>query len=141
MARKTTNLADLYLATNAIQHIITVSYTTPDRDAILSDSLHDDEPEVLGVGAAKEPRTIDVTCSLDSADTNGQAALWTAFDAKTPIASVKFYPDGKTTGSEEWSGSAYVTGVPKRGSDGKNKVQQGTFKLVFAAKPTRGVAT
>lgn len=141
MARKTTNLADLYLATAAVQHIVSVTYTIPDRDAILSDSLHDDEPEVLGVGAAKDPRTIEVTCSLDTADTTGQAALWTAFDAKTLIASVKFYPDGKTTGSEEWSGSVFVSGVPKRGSDSKNKIQQGTFKLVFAAKPTKGVAT
>lgn len=141
MARKTTNLADLYLGTTAVQHIITTTYTIPDRDPILSDSLHDDEPEVLGIGAAKEPRSIEVTCSLDPADTTGQVALWAAFDAKTPIASVKFYADGKTTGSEEWSGSAYVTSVPKRGSDGKNKIQQGTFKLVFAAKPTKGVAT
>ena len=141
MARKTTNLADLYLGTAAVQHIITTTYTTPDRDPILSDSLHDDEPEVLGIGAAKEPRSIEVTCSLDSADTTGQGALWAAFDAKTPVASVKFYADGKTTGSEEWSGSAYVTSVPKRGTDGKNKIQQGTFKLLFAAKPTKGVAT
>jgi len=140
MARKTTNLADLYLATAAVQHIITTTFTIPEREAILSESLHDDEPEVLGIGAAKEPRSIEVTCSLDSADTTGQVALWAAFDAKTVIASVKFYPDGKTTGAEEWSGSAFVTGVPKRGSDGKNKVQQGTFKLVYAAKPTKGVA-
>jgi hypothetical protein len=141
MARKTTNLADLYFSTNAVQHIVTVTYMIPDREPIISESLHDDEPEVLGVGAATAPRTIEVTCSLDSADTTGQGAMLAAFDAKTPIAMTKFYPDGKTTGSEEWSGSVYVTGVPKRGSDSKNKIQQGMFKLVFAAKPTKGVAT
>jgi hypothetical protein len=140
MARKTTNLADLYFGANPVLHITSITYTIPDRDPILSEDLHDDEPEVVDLAAAKEPRSIEVTVSLDSTDTNGQGAMWAANAAKTTIPSVEFYPEGKITGSEKWTGSVFVSGVPKRASDQKNKLLSGTFKLLFAAKPTRGVA-
>ena len=140
MARKTVNGADLYIGTSPVLHINTITYTIPERSAVLSDELHSIEPDVIGTGGATAPRSIDVNVALDSTDTNGQVAMETAFAAGTLLAAVKFYPDGKTTGSVEWLGGAYVTGVPNQGADAKNKVQTGTYKLVYASTPAKGVA-
>jgi len=139
MARKTTNLAALYIGTAAVQHIVSCTYDTPDRPLVTSDAATDDEVEVLGVGAVSGPRTMELTVEIDSADTTGQAVLDTAFDAGTVVSSVKFYPDGRVTGADEYSGSCYVQSAPRRGSAGnENKTRKGTYKLAWASKPTKG---
>jgi hypothetical protein len=138
MARKTTNAGDLYIGTAAVQHINSITYTIPDKEAILSNPLHNTEPDVIGMGGTTTPRTIELNVDRDSVDTNGQVALETAFAAGTTVVA-KFYPDGKVTGSVEWSGNAYVTSIPSYNAE-KNTVQKGTFKLSYASTPTKGVA-
>lgn len=139
MARKTSNVADLDIGANAVQHITSIIYEVPDRPVIASDALTDGEVEVLDVGAVGGPRTMEVAVELDSADTNGQGALQTAFEDGSVVASVVFYPDGKVGGAEQYSGSVYVTGAPRLGSAGnENKARKGTYKLTWAAKPAKG---
>ncbi len=138
MARKTTNDADLFIGANAVQHINSVTYTIPDKEPIISNPLHNEEPDVIGLGGSTSPRTLEVNVEVDSTDTNGQIAMETAFANGTTVIA-NFYPDGNVTGSVKWSGNAYVTSVPSYAAD-KNKVQQGTFKLSYASTPTKGVA-
>jgi len=141
MSRKTVNQADVYIGTSPVLHINTVTFTIPPRPPVLSDELHLLEPDVIATGGASAPRDLAIDVAIDSTDTNGQVAMDTAFAAGTLISAVKFYPDGKTTGAIEWTGSAYVTDVPNQGAPAKNKTQTGTYKLVYASTPTKGTAT
>ncbi len=136
MARRKTNLADVYIGSNALQHIVDVTYITPDREEITSEVLHDDVAEVIGV-SSRGVYALEVNVELDSADTNGQEALMTAYDNKTTVTA-NYYPEGKTTGNDEISGDAYVTQVPNIGGQGKNSIASGMFRLVYSLKPTEG---
>ena len=136
MARRKTNLADVYIGSNALQHIVDVTYITPDREEIASEALHDDVAEVIGV-SSRGVYALEVNAELDSADTNGQEALMTAYDNKTTVTA-NYYPEGKTTGNDEISGDAYVVQVPNIGGQGKNSIASGMFRLVYSSKPTEG---
>lgn len=139
MARRTSNLADLYIGTNAVQHIASLTYDFPDRESIESEVLTDGPKQILGVGAPNGPHTMEVVCELDSADTNGQGALQAAYDAGTLVENAAMYPDGRTTGSIEYTGSFYVRSCPRQGSAGnENKARKGTFGILWAAAPAKG---
>ena len=142
MARRTSNVADLEIGANAVQHITSLTYDIPERPLVQSDALTDDEVEVLGVGAVGGARTMEISVELDSTDTNGQGALQTAFEEGSVVASVTMYPDGKVDGAEKYEGSIYVQSAPRLGSAGnENKAKKGTFKLAWTTKPTKGTHT
>lgn len=142
MARKTTNLAALDIATAAVKHIVSCTYEVPDRPVVKSEALTDNEVDVMGVGAVDGPRTMNVTVELDSTDTNGQGALQTGFEEGTVVEGVVFYPEGKVTGSPKFAGSVYVTSGPRYGSEGnENKTRKGTYKFAWTTKPVPGTYT
>lgn len=136
--RKLCKFADVYVGTHAVLRITSVLMAIPERAPILSDELHLTEPDVVGVGDATSPKGVDIEVTVDAADTNGQGALQAAFDAGTTIV-LNFYPDGKTTGSRQWTGDAYVIKVPDVEAKDKKSAYKGTFKTVYATAPVAGV--
>ena len=136
--RKLCKYADVYVSTHAVLRITSVYMNRPERSPVLSDELHLQEPDVVGVGDATVPKGLDIDVTIDAADTNGQGALLDAHTAGTTVALV-FYPDGKTTGSKQWSGNAYVTKVPDVDAKDKKKAYAGQFKVVFATSPAEGI--
>jgi hypothetical protein len=137
----TTNLTEIYIATNKVKRVTSATLTFPERPVVKSDELTDGAPEVLGLGSVTEPTGFEFECELDPADTTGQVALIAAHRAGTSVASVEYHENGKSTGAPKVSGAAYVTKIPDVGSSGNNnKSRKGKFKLTFVTA-TVGVST
>ena len=137
MAGTGTNTQAVYIATAAIARIKDVKFQKPNRKPLLSDLLNEDVPTVVGMGSYDGPFKLDVTVEIDGADTAGQVALITAWKGKLPVANVKYYPEGNTTGNDLWTGTAYVTSVPDSGGQGKNAVKTGVFSLIYSDEPVK----
>jgi hypothetical protein len=138
MARGMGNVAEVYLATNKIGQVVDCDLKWGVRQTVKSRALNESVPSVLGLGSADNPTTLTITVERDPADTNGQIALNTARNNGTTV-SVKYYPEGKTTGNAEISGTAYVL---DRGAitAKKNTAKETTYVLEFTTDPTEGVA-
>lgn len=139
MAAITTNLAELYISTNKVKGVTSLVQKDADNVVILSDELTDGRSTVLGLDSPREAITIEGEIEIDDTDTTGQVALKTAKAAKSLVASVAYYPNGKSTGAKKFSGSAYVVSIPDLGSTGNtSKSRKGKLKMVWSAAPTEG---
>jgi len=140
MAAITTNLAELYISTNKLKGVVSLVQKNADNVVILSEELTDGRSAVLGLDSPRDAVYIEGEIEIDDTDTTGQVALATAKASKAAVASVAFYPNGKSTGAKKFSGSVYVVAIPNLGSTGNtSKTRKGSLKLVWSATPTEGV--
>jgi hypothetical protein len=79
--------------------------------------------------------TGNITCHLDDTDTSGQEAL--TVGAEVTLA---LYPEGDTTGDEEYTGSAIITSVNSSGSFDNTTVQR-SFSFEGNGELTKTSAT
>lgn len=136
MSRTTGNTFEVYVGTNEVANVADVDLKWGAKTPVKSRSLSENEPSVIGMGSKDDPCVVTLTVERDSADTNGQAALDTAFGDGTTVT-LNLYPEGKTSGNIEITGTAYVT---DRGNltGQKNNVKETTYVLEYASAPTEG---
>lgn len=139
MSRTSTNGAEVFVGSNEVANVVDITFTVPERTEIASGALNEDVPEVVGIGS-KGSYTLDVEVEIDDADTNGQGALDAAYEAKSSITA-GYYPEGKTAGNVEYTGTAYVTKIPNRGGQGKNAVKTGSYRIVYSGSVTKGTVS
>lgn len=134
-----TNTAEAYVGSNEIAGVVDASLIPPQKQAIVSRPLGS-EPQAIGQGTAEDLWRLEIDVEIDKTDTNGQAALNTAYENGSTV-SVGYYPEGNTTGNESQTGTAYVTQTPTSGGQGRNQMKEGKYILEFTTKPTEGVVT
>jgi hypothetical protein len=140
MGRKTTNLAELYLTTHKVAGVSSIVQRNPDNVIVTSDELSDSPPAILGLNPPTEGKTLELEVEIDDTDTNGQAALSAAKLSRALVTGVVYYPYGKSTGADKFSGSVYVKSSPELGSTGNsNKARKGKYVLTWSSEPTQAV--
>jgi V8-like Glu-specific endopeptidase len=138
MAKKLGNSAEAYLGTAKVASTVAIYWNDGTRAVTESkaqrplNSRPEAFPGELGVASCR------ITCERDKADTNGQLALIAAQLAGTSVT-LSVYPEGKTTGNEMWSGTAFVTDCGEVTLK-NNELPGYDFKITFSGDITKGVA-
>lgn len=139
MAIQDTNIATLYIGTNEVAGITSLTQDDPENQARYSDALSDETPALLSVGPPTTGRGLSLEVEVDDEDTTGQIALDAAKISKAKVTGVVFYPYKKLAGNPKYTGDIYVISSGPIGSTGNtNKTRKKSYKLLWAAEPTAG---
>ena len=97
----------VHIGTSAIAEI--KSYSVNETMNTIEDTNIGDSAKTFVVGSTEWDGSVD--CYFDETDTNGQVALTSGASV-----TIKFYPEGATTGDKYYTGTALVTGISRSAS-------------------------
>lgn len=110
---------------------------TPGKAVIVKTDIIDEVVPAIIDGGSRENSTIKISVARNKGDTNGQAALNTAFKAGTQVQ-FTLAPEGTTAGSEKITGSARVDDIGSITME-KNVVIMRDISLIVSGDYTEGV--